>query len=96
MTDRPAEIARVRRVLDAMIYLLQDNPDIPIPWSLDMTIEADKTTFQAIVEKHGLTPYAENTQASFETLIDRLVPESDRDVFYLPWTLVLRKGESST
>ena len=85
--ERREGIAQLRRVLDAMIYLLQDNPEIPLPWTVDMSVEADPETFTAIVAKHQLGVYAGGTQTNLGPIIAGLLAASDRDAFYLPWSL---------
>lgn len=85
--ERREGIAQLRRILDAMIYMLQDNPELPLPWVVDLSIDTDPETFAALAEKHGLKIYAFGGQAALEPLMMSLIAASDREALYLPWSL---------
>lgn len=86
--ERKIDIDRLEAVLQGMILMLRDNPDLPLPWAVDFSATTDPDSYARFVERHGLDPYGhEREYAQIGPLAERYSCAEDRAGFYLPWSL---------
>jgi hypothetical protein len=86
--ERKLDIDRLEAVLQGVIVMLRDNPDLSVPWAVDISCKLDEAAYDQFLERHELKPFT-NTPclAYLEPLAEQYSAAEDRAGIYLPWTV---------
>lgn len=91
--ERKLDIDRLEAILQGMIVMLRDNPDIPVPWSVDMSCETSESAYERFLELHDLTPLGNAPwMCHLSPLAEKYSAAEDRRGFYLPWTITIKRA----
>lgn len=88
LAERKLAVDRLEAVLQGMIVMLRDNPDIPVPWCLDYSGDLDEEAFQQLLDQHDLTPLQNAPWMVYlSPIIDKYTAAEDRAGLYMPWSI---------
>jgi hypothetical protein len=89
LAERKLAIDRLEAVLQGMIIMLRDCPDVPVPWHVDFSCCTDEDTFNALVQAYGLQRFANSPgYAYLAPLADKYSAAEDRRDLYMPWSVI--------
>lgn len=91
IAERKLDVDRLEAILQGMIVMLHDNPDIPVPWSVDISCDLSEPAYDRFLERHGLTPFRTAAKMAYlAPIAEKYTAAEDRNGFYLPWTIATR------
>lgn len=94
VAERKLDIDRLEGVLQGLIVMLRDNPDIPIPWHVDVNCEMNSAAYEQLLERHGLESLGNAPwMAYLGPIFERYSALEDRSGFYLPWSVTIKRED---
>ena len=96
LAERKLDVDRLEAVLQGMIIMLRDNPDISIPWSVDISCDATEAEYENLVRRHDLhTLESCPSMAYLAPLAEKYTAAEDRADFYMPWSIKIENPEAA-